>query len=115
MPWGETFDTHSKEVVGSEELSGSLINMSIWQPPKVTVGVATYNAECFIAEAIDSVLAQRFTDLVTIIVDDHSVDSTVETVRRIHDPRMTLYENERRLGIPQNWNRTLSPARGEYV
>lgn len=83
--------------------------------PKVTVGIPSWNGERFIGDAIQSVLDQRFTDLEVIVVDDHSVDSTVEIVRSFADPRIALYENERRLGIPRNWNRVLSLARGEYV
>ena len=83
--------------------------------PKVTVGIPTYNGEQFIAEAIHSILAQTYTDFEIIVVDDQSSDSTVEIVRGIGDPRMALYQNEVRLGIPGNWNHCLSLARGEYV
>jgi hypothetical protein len=83
--------------------------------PKVTVGIPTCNGERFVADAIQSVLAQAWTDFELLVVDDRSDDSTGEIVRSLGDPRIVLYENEQRLGIPGNWNRTLSLARGEYV
>lgn len=84
-------------------------------PPKVTIGIPTWNGERYLADAIKSVLAQSFDGLEVIVVDDQSTDSTVEIVRSFRDPRITLYENEQRLGIPGSWNRTLALARGEYV
>jgi len=81
----------------------------------VTVAICTWNGERFIGESLRSVLSQEVPDLEVIVVDDHSVDATVEVVRSMRDPRVTLYENDRRLGIPGNWNRALSLARGQYV
>jgi hypothetical protein len=83
--------------------------------PTLTVCIPIYNGERYIAEAIQSVLAQSFADLEIIVVDDQSTDSTAEIVRSIRDPRIVVYENEQRLGIPGNWNQALSLARGEYV
>jgi glycosyltransferase involved in cell wall biosynthesis/exonuclease VII small subunit len=83
--------------------------------PKVTIGIPTYNGERFVAEAVQSVLAQSYIDFELILVDDQSKDSTVEIVRSMGDPRVRLHENDERLGIPGNWNRALSLARGEYI
>lgn len=83
-------------------------------PPKVSVGIPTYNGEQFIAESIGSVLNQTVQDLQLIVIDDRSTDATVEIVRSLRDPRIALYENEARLGIPANWNRAVSLASGEY-
>lgn len=82
--------------------------------PKISVGIPTYNGEQFIAESIWSVLDQTVQDLQLIVVDDRSTDATVEIVRFLRDPRIVLYENEVRLGIPANWNRAVSLASGEY-
>ena len=84
-------------------------------PPKVTIGIPTWNGERYLADAIKSVLAQSFDGLEVIVVDDQSTDSTVEIVRSFQDPRIALHENKERLGIPGNWNQALSLARGEYV
>lgn len=44
--------------------------------PKVTVGMPVYNGETFIREALDSLLAQTYTDFELIISDNASTDST---------------------------------------
>lgn len=82
---------------------------------RVSVCMPTYNGGEFLAEALQSVLAQSFTDFELIIVDDQSSDTTLEIAHAFSDPRVRIYQNERRLGIPANWNRCLSLARGEYV
>jgi glycosyltransferase involved in cell wall biosynthesis len=84
-------------------------------PVKVSVCIPTYNGAEFVAAAIQSVLDQSFTDFELIVVDDCSTDETVNIVRSFADPRIQWHQNEERLGIPANWNRCLSFARGEYV
>jgi len=79
------------------------------------VCIPTYNGAEFIAAAIQSVLDQGFADFELIVVDDCSTDGTLDIVRSFVDPRIHSYQNEERLGIPANWNRSLSFARGEYV
>jgi len=82
---------------------------------KVSVCIPTYNGAEFVAKAIESVLAQTFADFELLVVDDSSDDTTMDIVRSFTDPRMRISRNEQRLGIPRNWNRCLSLARGEYV
>lgn len=82
---------------------------------KLSVCLPTCNGDRFVAEAIGSVLSQTFDDFELIVVDDCSDDTTREIVGTFTDPRMTIYENDRRLGIPGNWNRCLDLAKGEYI
>ena len=82
---------------------------------KVSVCIPTYNGAAFLAEAMTSVLRQTFTDFELLIVDDGSTDTTLDIARSFADPRITIHQNERRLGIPANWNRGIALARGEYV
>jgi GT2 family glycosyltransferase len=83
-------------------------------PVRVSVCIPTYNGATFLAESIQSVLAQTFSEFELLIVDDGSTDATVDIVRSFSDERVRLYQNEERLGIPKNWNRCLSFARGEF-
>ena len=57
---------------------------------KVSVVMPAWNAERFIREAIESVLAQDFDDWELIIVDDGSSDGTADAVGRIKDSRIRL-------------------------
>ena len=85
--------------------------------PRVSVLMTAYNREEFIAEAIESVLAQTFTDFELIIVDDGSKDRTVEIARNYaaRDSRIQVVVNERNLGQFPNRNYAASLATGEFV
>ena len=84
--------------------------------PLVSVLMTAYNREKYIAEAIESVLAQTFTDFEMIIVDDGSKDRTVEIARRYsNDPRVRLHLNERNLGDYPNRNCAAALAKGKYL
>src|SRR5271155_1367190 len=86
-------------------------------PPKISVLIPTYNYGRFLAEAIESVLAQDFHDFELLIVDDGSTDNTAEVVRPFcaRDERVHFAVNAVNLGMAQNWNHCLRQARGEYV
>jgi glycosyltransferase involved in cell wall biosynthesis len=79
--------------------------------------MTAYNRQDFIAEAIESVLAQTFTDFELIIVDDCSKDCTVEIARSYaaRDPRVQVHVNERNLGDYPNRNRAAEFATGEFI
>ena len=74
-----------------------------------------YNGERFLRKAIDSVLAQKFTDFEIVICDDCSSDGSVGIIESYDDPRITLYRNERNLGLVGNWNNAIAHSSGKYV
>lgn len=85
--------------------------------PKVSLGMPVYNAQRFLREVIDSILAQTFTDFELIISDNGSTDETeaicLDYVRR--DPRVQYHPNDRtNHGPGWNYNRTEALAQGEY-
>jgi glycosyltransferase involved in cell wall biosynthesis len=84
------------------------------QVPTVTVAVPTYNGKASLGAAIESVLAQSFTDFELLIVDDRSTDGTPELVAGYCDPRIRYLANATNLGPQGNWNRCLSEAQGRY-
>ncbi len=85
--------------------------------PRVSVLMTAYNREAFIADAIESVLAQTFADFELIIVDDCSKDRTVEIARNYaaRDSRIQVVVNERNLGDYPNRNRAAELATGEFI
>ncbi len=85
--------------------------------PLVSVVMPAYNAERFIEEAISSVQAQTIKDWELIIIDDCSVDSTIEVVEGIKasDPRIVLLCNDSNLGVAKTRNRGIDFACGQYV
>jgi glycosyltransferase involved in cell wall biosynthesis len=58
--------------------------------PTVTVVMPAYNAEAFVGEAIESVLAQTYADWQLVVVDDGSTDGTSLVVAAYDDPRIHL-------------------------
>lgn len=81
--------------------------------PTVSVVIAAYNAEAFIQEALDSVLAQTYRDYEVIVVDDGSTDATAERVRRYGEAvRLVQQANA---GSAAARNRGIQEARGTYV
>ncbi|MEJ8816962.1 glycosyltransferase family 2 protein [Lacibacter sp. H407] len=83
----------------------------------VSVLMTAYNREKFIGEAIESVLASTYTNFELIIVDDLSVDGTVEIAQSFaaKDQRIRVYKNERNLGDYGNRNKAASFAKGDYL
>jgi glycosyltransferase involved in cell wall biosynthesis len=86
--------------------------------PRVSVIMAVYNEEAFLAEAIESVLAQDFTDFEVIVSDDGSTDRTVEIACEFatREPeRIRVITGEKNQGKPFALNRALAVRRGELI
>jgi hypothetical protein len=84
-------------------------------PPRVSVVMAVFNGEKYVAESVASILAQDYRDLEFIIIDDGSTDGTRNIVAAFDDPRIVLLENPANLGLAVSLNRGLAAARGELI
>ena len=72
----------------------------------------------FFREALDSILAQTYTDFELIIVNDASPEDLDSIVKSYDDPRIRYYVNEENIGgkdLVAQWNHCLEYAQGEYV
>ena len=83
--------------------------------PKVSVILTVYNRASMVRAAIDSLLAQTFTDFEIVVIDDGSTDGSVGLIKSIDDPRIKLVAHERNLGTPTARNSGLEAASGEYI
>ncbi len=92
-----------------------MIALQDTKTPKVTVFIPVYNREHYVGEAIESILAQTFSDFEILLVDDGSTDASVQKIRSFSDPRIRLVINEKNLGIPKTRNKGVELARGEYM
>lgn len=82
--------------------------------PTVSFVMPVYNVEAYVAEAIDSVLAQTFTDFELIIVDDGGSDRSMEIVRSYEDPRIHIVVQANR-GLAGARNTGILESSGRYV
>ena len=85
--------------------------------PLVSIITPLYNSEKYIAETIEFVLAQTYSNWEMIIVDDCSKDNGVEIVEKYRekDKRIKLYQNEINKGVSYTRNRAIDIAQGKYI
>ncbi len=84
--------------------------------PKVSVVVPVYNVEKYVAECLESILAQTLSDIEVIVLNDGSTDNSENIIKKYadQDSRIKLYRHENHgLGPTRNWGITL--ASGEYL
>ena len=80
--------------------------------PLVSVVIPAYNAERFLGEAIESVLAQAYGPVETIVVDDGSTDDTAAVARSYDGVKVIVQENG---GPAAARNRGFAAANGDFV
>ncbi|MCB0209224.1 MAG: glycosyltransferase family 2 protein [Anaerolineae bacterium] len=81
-------------------------------PPLVSVIIPVYNAEPYVAEAIESVLAQSYNHIEIIAVDDGSTDNSAAVVKRF--PAVHYY-TQPNAGISATRNRGIKQAQGDFL
>ena len=74
-----------------------------------------YNAEAFVAEAIQSVLDQTLTDFELLIVDDGSTDGSLAVIESFDDPRIRIIRLPMNQGLRKASNVCLANATGKYM
>ena len=83
--------------------------------PKVTVILPVYNGERYLREAIDSVLAQTFSDFELWVFNDGSTDGTVAIVDSYSDPRVKRVDNPQNMGLVATLNRAFAMVESPYI
>ncbi len=89
--------------------------MSSSHQARVTIGVPAYNAGRYLPQALDSLLAQTYTDLEIVVSDNASTDDTGDIAREYaaRDPRVRYSRNPENIGAGRNFIRCVELARGE--
>lgn len=84
--------------------------------PRVSIGMPIYNGALTIAETLESLLAQTFTDFEIIVSDNASTDNGVEIVKTFQqrDPRIRMIQQPVNLGANGNFSAVVDAAEGEY-
>ncbi|MBI5429525.1 MAG: glycosyltransferase [Nitrosomonadales bacterium] len=85
--------------------------------PLVSVCIPVYNGEKYIAETIQSVLAQTYSKIEILVQDNASTDATVSILRELaaNNSRICIERNGQNCGMSANWNRVINRARGDYI
>jgi len=81
----------------------------------VSIIMPSYNTGRFIAETINSVLAQTYTNWELFVVDDASTDNTDEIISQFNDARIHYLKNEKNSGAAITRNRALREAKGKWI
>jgi len=74
-----------------------------------------YNTECFVGEAIESILNQTFTDFEFIIIDDGSTDNTRKVIQSYGDERIRIIKNDTNIGNYPSRNKGIEAAKTPYI
>jgi glycosyltransferase involved in cell wall biosynthesis len=84
--------------------------------PLVSIGLPVYNGERYLAEAIESILAQTYRHFELIICDNASTDGTEQICRRFvaQDHRVRYFRSASNLGAVRNFNLAVERASGKY-
>jgi glycosyltransferase involved in cell wall biosynthesis len=81
--------------------------------PEVSVIIPTYNSARYLRQAVDSALAQTFTDYEILVIDDGSTDRTEELMSLYR--ASVRYIRQRNGGVAAARNRGIAESRGRYV
>lgn len=83
--------------------------------PKLTIIMPVYNAGSFLAECVDSILSQTFTDFDFLIYNDGSTDQSRNIIDTYQDARIKATHSHENKGYVYWLNIGLSQAKGDYI
>jgi glycosyltransferase involved in cell wall biosynthesis len=83
----------------------------------VSICIPTCNGAPYLKECLSSALGQRFGDMEVVVVDDASTDETIAVAKGFaaRDKRIRIFRNPTRLGLVDNWNRSIGYCTGEWI
>jgi len=83
--------------------------------PRLSIGLAVYNGENYLAESLDALLGQSYDDFELIISDNASTDGTADICRRYEkqDSRIRYIRQPLNIGLAPNHNFVFRQSRGE--
>jgi len=85
---------------------------------RISIAMATYNGERYLAEQLDSLARQTLSPCELVVSDDGSTDRTLEVVEQFarHAPfPVRIFQNETRLGYGENFLKAASLAEGDWI
>lgn len=85
--------------------------------PLVSIALCTYNGEKYLAQQLDSLLAQTYSNIEIVITDDASNDNTANLLKQyaLQHSNIRFFSNEKNLGYNKNFEKTILLCKGEYI
>ena len=87
--------------------------ISLGQYPLVSIGMSVRNCQATLPLAVASIVAQTYANWELLLIDDGSMDQTLEVARRFVDPRIKIYADGESRGLPYRLNQALELSRGQ--
>jgi glycosyltransferase involved in cell wall biosynthesis len=83
--------------------------------PRLSIGLPVYNGEDYLAQSLDAVLGQTYTDFELILSSNASTDGTDDICREYaaRDPRISFYRQERNIGAAPHHDFVFRQSHGE--
>jgi len=82
---------------------------------KISVCIATYNGQKYIATQLESILKQLSVNDEVVISDDSSTDRTVDIIKEFNNKKIRLYEHNRFHNPVFNFENALKKASGDII
>jgi glycosyltransferase involved in cell wall biosynthesis len=83
--------------------------------PLVTVLMSVYNGSQFLKSSIDSILSQTYKNFEFVIINDGSIDNTLDIIHSYSDSRIKIIQSEINLGVSRAKNIGLANSQGTYI
>ena len=83
--------------------------------PRISVLMPLYNAQAYVAKAIESILRQTYTDFELLILDDGSTDNSIDIVKSFRDKRIRFFRNEENRGVLVSSNYLFRVCKGQLI
>ncbi|MDR2967427.1 MAG: glycosyltransferase [Methanobacteriaceae archaeon] len=115
--YSEDFNQYKSCFNEMKNISSDLIKIAenLKDPPLVSVIMPVYNRENVVENSVNSVLNQSYPNIELIIVDDGSIDGTLDVLQGIKDERIILVKNKENQGQTKSRNIAIKASKGEYI
>lgn len=83
--------------------------------PLVSVLIPVYNAEKYIEKSLRSIIEQTYSNIEIIIINDGSIDRSLDVIQTFTDKRIIIVNNDKNLKLIQTLNLGLNLCKGKYI
>ena len=82
---------------------------------RFTIFLPVRNGGKHFHQCVLSILAQTYRNFELVVLDNASTDGSLEWIRAIQDPRVSVYESTKPLSIEENWARIMAVPKNEFM